>query len=54
VPPDVLSTFGAKKEIVLQDKEEPLYLIARQAYQDLLSGFAERAHGIPSAGGELI
>jgi AcrR family transcriptional regulator len=33
----------------LRNKEELLYLIARQAYQDLLSGFAERAHGIQNA-----
>ena len=33
----------------LRNKEELLYLIARQAYQDLLSGFEERSHGIQSA-----
>jgi AcrR family transcriptional regulator len=33
----------------LRNKEELLYLIARQAYQDLLSGFAERAQGIQNA-----
>ncbi len=32
----------------LRNKEELLYLIARQAYQDLQSGFEERAQGVQS------
>ena len=33
----------------LRNKEELLYLITRQVYQDLLSGLEERLHGLKSA-----
>ena len=33
----------------LRNKEELLYLITRQVYQDLLSGLEERIHGLKSA-----